>query len=206
MRASVAPNGTLRISVPSLAPMFMVRRMISSSRNDLRKLMNAHPTINIRDGTQIGKSHVMLLRQGETTTVRRHGLRIVVTLQPGDTVHSPQLIKEVRTQILAALRKEAKHHLPHRIRHLATLHKLEYSSLRFTHASSRWGSCNSKQAISLNIALMNLPFELIDYVLVHELAHTVHLNHSKDFWNLVATMEPGYKQLRMQLKSHNPAI
>jgi len=168
--------------------------------------MNAHPTIQIIDGLQVGKSHIMLVRQGDTNSARRRGLRIHVTLRSDDARSDPALQKEVRTAVLAALRKEAKHHLPHRIQHLATLHGFKYSSLRFTHASSRWGSCNSQQAISLNIALMNLPFELIDYVLVHELAHTVQLNHSKEFWNEVAKAVPEYKQLRKQLKSHNPAI
>jgi predicted metal-dependent hydrolase len=54
--------------------------------------------------------------------------------------------------------------------------------------------------------LMNLPFELIDYVLSHELAHTVHLNHSKEFWSEVARLDPDFKTHRKSLKSYNPSV
>lgn len=206
MKASVAPNGLLRVSVPSYAPLFMVKRMIAGSRDDLRALMNARPQIEIVDGMAIGKSHTLLLRQGAVRAVRLQGLRLSVTLAPGDSVTDPNIIAEVRKCILSALRKEAKSHLPKRISYLASLHGFKYSSLRFTHASSRWGSCNSNKAISLNIALMNLPFELIDYVLVHELAHTKHLNHSKSFWDEVARVDHDFKHHRTQIKRHNPSI
>lgn len=206
MKATVAPNGLLRVSVPSYAPIFMVKRMIASSRDDLRALMNARPQIEIKDGMSIGKSHTLLLRRGATQSVRLQGLHLIVTLSTADSVNDASLISAVRTQILAILRKEAKHHLPMRIRYLADQHGFDFTSLRFTHASSRWGSCNNKKAISLNIALMNLPFELIDYVLVHELSHTKHLNHSQAFWNEVERVDPGYKLHRKQLKGFNPSI
>lgn len=206
MRASVAPNGTLRVSVPALTPLFVVKRMISSSRDDIRALFDLRPQIKIEDGSAIGKSHTMIVRSGAITSVKRQGLQIVVTIGPADSTQAAGVISLVHTQVLAALRKEAKHHLPARIKYLASKYDMNYSGLRFTHASSRWGSCNSKKAISLNIALMTLPFELIDYVLLHELAHTIHMDHSKRFWEQVASTDPDYKAHRSQLKRYNPAI
>lgn len=206
MRATVAPSGTLRLSVPSYAPLFMVKRMIASSRSDLRRLLETRPALHLTDGMSIGKSHTLLIKEGPTLSVKRTGLRVVATLAPGVRSDDPAVIDLVRTQIRAIMRKEAKAHLPKRIAYIAEQHGFTYSSLRFTHASSRWGSCNDKQAISLNIALMNLPFELMDYVLIHELAHTKHLNHSKDFWNEVGRVDPDYKTHRAQLKRYNPAV
>lgn len=206
MRASVAPNGTLRISVPAYAPLFMVKRMIQSSRRDLRKLLSQQPAVTLADGMQIGKSHMLVLRSGLARSIKRQGLQLIVTLAPDERHDDAAIIAEVRSHMRTILRKEAKAHLPKRIAHLAATHGYTFSSLRFTHASSRWGSCNSQQAISLNIALMNLPFELIDYVLLHELAHTKHLNHSTAFWNEVARTDPAYTEHRRQLKSYNPAI
>lgn len=202
----MAPNGMLRVSVPSYAPLFMVKRMIASSRDELRKLMGSRPTITITDGMAIGKSHTLLLRRGATRSLSLRGLQLVVTLTAEDIIDDPAIIAEVRARILTILRKEAKAHLPKRISYLAMKHGFDYASLRFTHASSRWGSCNSKKAISLNIALMNLPFELIDYVLIHELAHTRQLNHSTAFWHEVARIDPDFKLHRAQLKRHNPGI
>lgn len=206
MRATVAPNGSLRISVPAYAPLFMVRRMISGSRPQLRRLLETRPALSLYDGMPIGKSHSLTIRQGPAMSIRRVSQRLVVTLPSKISTESPDVIHAVRAHIQALLRREAKHYLPRRIEHMAKTYGFEFTSLRFSHASSRWGSCNQKKAISLNIALMNLPFELIDYVLIHELAHTKHLNHSPSFWNEVERADPNYKSHRKQLKVYSPGI
>ena len=206
MRASVAPNGTLRISVPAYTPLFVVRRMVSSSRDNLRRLMERHPKITLTDGMMIGKTHTLVVRTGQTFGVRRTGKQVVVTLTTDESLNDGHVVEAVRSYMRTILRQQAKELLPGRIRHLADMHGFEFSSLRFTHASSRWGSCNSKKAISLNIALMKLPFELIDYVLIHELAHTVELNHSSAFWRTVETADPSFKRHRAELKRYDPVI
>lgn len=206
MRATVSPSGSLRITVPAYTPGFMVKRMVAGSRDDLRALLQMHPTVEISDGQSVGKSHSMLVRRGSITSVKAAGRQIIVTTSSDDDLTDTALISAVRTKVIAALRREAKHHLPMRIKYLSDKHGFEFTALRFTHASSRWGSCNSKKAISLNIALMKLPFELIDYVLVHELAHTVHLNHSKEFWEEVKRVDPEFQSHRKLLKTFNPNI
>lgn len=206
MRASVAPNGSLRISVPSYAPLFMVKRMIASMRPQLRKLLSAQPIVILTDGMPVGKSHSLLVRTATDFSIRRSAQQLIASLPDTSRLNDPDVVREVRAHMRAILRKEAKHYLPRRLRFLADQHGFDYTSIRFTHASSRWGSCNHKKAISLNIALMNLPFELIDYVLIHELAHTVELNHSTNYWREVERAEPNYKRHRSALKSYNPAI
>ena len=66
---------------------------------------------------------------------------------------------------------------------------------------TRWASCSSQKDISLNYKLLFLPRPLVHYVLVHELCHTVHMNHSKDFWRLVGEKQPDYKQWKKHLKT-----
>ncbi len=206
MRATIAPNGSLRLSVPSYAPIFMIKRMIAGSRPDLRRLLDTRPKLVLGEGMAIGKSHTLHIRTGKSLAATRIGNRLILTLGPDDSLDGPAVIETVRSQMQQLLRREAKHHLPLRIRHIAHTFGFSYTSLRFTHASTRWGSCNHKKAISLNIALMNLPFELIDYVLIHELAHTVHLDHSKSFWAVVEAADPDYKRHRKLLKTYNPGI
>ena len=206
MKASVAPGGSLRISVPMYVPLFVVKRMIASSRSDLRKLLDTRPKIIVSDGMTIGKSHSLHVRSGTQHHLKRSGNQLLLTLAPDEHLEDKAIVEEVRSTMQAILRREAKAHLPKRLQHIASLHSFSYSTLRFSHASTRWGSCNSKQAISLNIGLMNLPFELIDYVLIHELSHTKHLNHSLEFWNEVAKVDPNYKQHRKQLKSYDPGV
>lgn len=77
---------------------------------------------------------------------------------------------------------------------------LPYEALRVRSQRTRWGSCSGRGTISLNAKLLFLPPELVDHLLLHELCHTRHLNHSPRFWNLVARHEPDYKQLERRLK------
>ncbi len=206
MKATVAPTGELRISLPSYVPLFMAKRMVAGSRQDIRNLLATRPALVVRDGMSIGKSHTLHIRRGSTYSLKRSGQQVTLTMAESDNVSDSLIVTDVRSMITSCLRIEAKHHLPKRLEHLANIHGFSYSSVRFTHASSRWGSCNQNKAISLNIALMNIPFELIDYVLLHELVHTKHLNHSTSFWNEVAEADQNYKLHRKQLKNYSPHI
>jgi len=77
---------------------------------------------------------------------------------------------------------------------------LEVSRLTFRLAKRRWGSCNSKKNISLNPYMLKLDWHMIDYIIVHELAHLVHLNHSKAFYKLVQEYIPNYKDVEKEIK------
>jgi hypothetical protein len=66
---------------------------------------------------------------------------------------------------------------------------------------TRWASCSRHRTVSLNMKLLFLPPELVRYVFVHELCHTVHMNHSREFWRFLAVKEPRYKELDKQLRT-----
>ncbi len=80
--------------------------------------------------------------------------------------------------------------------------EVEVPQLRFRETQSRWGSCSSNGAITLNWRLVHAPLEVMEYVVIHELAHRVHMNHSVEFWHLVETHDPGYRIHRGWLKRH----
>lgn len=105
---------------------------------------------------------------------------------------------------LDELRKKAKAYLPGRLAALAAEHGFRYQKARLSSAGTRWGSCSSRGTISLNIALMRLDQELIDYVIIHELCHTRQMNHGPAFWSLVEQYCRKYKQLRRQLRNKKP--
>lgn len=81
--------------------------------------------------------------------------------------------------------KKAKEFLADKVEYFSLKMGLEYSCLKFRKMKRRWGSCSSNGVITLNTYLFNTPEAQIDYVVVHELAHLVHMNHSKNFHNLV---------------------
>jgi len=85
----------------------------------------------------------------------------------------------------AILRRKAQSVLPTQLAQLAALHGFKYSAVKIRKSKSRWGSCSTKGIISLSFYLLLLPEHLIEYVLLHELCHTVQMNHSPAFWALV---------------------
>ena len=104
------------------------------------------------------------------------------------------------------LMKKAKEYLPYRLEYYAKLYGYSYDKCRLTHANTRWGSCSSRRTISLNIGLMNVPEVLRDYVILHELAHLNHMDHSKAFWAEVALHDKNYKMHEKKLKMFNPGV
>lgn len=98
------------------------------------------------------------------------------------------------------LRCEAKKYLPQRTAELAAQHGLRYSKLTIRNSRTRWGSCSARNSINLSLYLMRLPLELIDYVIMHELVHTIAHDHSKNYWNLLENYLPGARMLEKKLK------
>jgi predicted metal-dependent hydrolase len=208
VRLRVAPDGTLRASLPLYAPTFLVSRLIKSSRQELRDMLSqAQPHAAYTDGMQVGKSHTLIVRPTTGAfQINRRAQQIIISLPTNKSLDDEDVMRVVRDGVIAALRLEAKSYLPKRLSFLANKYGFNYKKVRFSHASGRWGSCTSEGTISLNIALMKLPFEQIDYVIIHELAHTTHMNHSSEFWALVARGDPLYKAHRGALKLEAPTI
>ena len=87
-----------------------------------------------------------------------------------------------------------------RVSYFANLMQVEPTKVRLSNARGCWGSCNSLGVISLNWRLIMVPHDLIDYVVVHELAHLLQMNHSSLFWNVVKSVLPDYQNRRKLLK------
>lgn len=95
---------------------------------------------------------------------------------------------------------KAKEYLPQVLDMFAEVMNLSYKELKIKKLKSRWGSCSSKRVITLNSQLLKAPQESIEYVVVHELAHLVYMNHSKQFHNLVESFIPDVKTAKNKLK------
>lgn len=204
---SVRPktDGSLVASLPHFVPLHEVQRLINANRDQLRATQRKTSGGKIySDGDLIGKSHRLHITTGPRENIKLSGLTINIITRP-DTppARTNQLIKD---GVARALRKEAKAYLPRRLAYLSIQTGFSYDQVRFTHAKSRWGSCSSNGTISLNIMLMTLPNELIDYVLLHELTHTKHMNHSPEFWYDLEKVCPDAKQKRRLIKRYSPYL
>ena len=81
-----------------------------------------------------------------------------------------------------------------------------YTKITIRDQKSRWGSCSSRGTLSFNYRLIFAPPGVLDYVVVHELCHLTHMNHSKDFWNMVESVMPEYRQYKAWLRNHGQEL
>ena len=89
-----------------------------------------------------------------------------------------------------------------RVLHFSRLGGFQYSAISIRNQKTRWGSCSSRGTLSFNYRLIYLPLPLLDYLIVHELAHTKQMNHSRAFWEEVGEFVPEYRELRKDLRRY----
>ncbi len=113
-----------------------------------------------------------------------------------------QILREKSEELPKIKREEAREKLGNRLSELAQKHNFQYNRVSIRNQKTRWGSCSSKDNISLNMKLLHLPDHLIDYILLHELVHTRVKNHSKSFWDELETVVPNARSIDKQLREY----
>lgn len=208
IKLKIDQRGMIVISMPIRAPLFLAKTLLAESRAKIRHHVQQaeQQQAVLLDGDMIGKSHRLAIAPADDYHAKLSGTTLHVSIPRGIDPHSQQAQQFIKQSALKALRTQSKAYLSRRLQKLADDYGFTYNTIRFSNAGTRWGSCSSTGTISLNIWLMQLPFELIDYVLIHELCHTKQLNHSPYFWDLVQRILPDYKQRRKILKSQRPYL
>ena len=129
--------------------------------------------------------------------------QLVVKIPESKSILNSDVQDFIVNAIEKTYRLEAKAYLPNRLEKLAKSYGLVYKKIKINNAKTRWGSCSSENNINLSLQLMRLPDYLIDYVILHELAHTKVKNHSTQFWCFLdALTENKAKKLDKELKSY----
>ncbi len=159
------------------------RTLAMEIRRDLTVLVRAPVQCPQREIDRFVQSHDVWIAE-HTERLRRH-----LELHPEPT-------EEERKVLIARAKKE----LPPKVAHYAALMGVEPKGITITSARTRFGSCSGKNRLSFTWRLMEYPEAAIDGVVVHELAHIVHKNHGKDFYALVESVLPDYKQRKKLLE------
>ena len=97
------------------------------------------------------------------------------------------------------LKNKAERYLNLKVERLASVYGFKYNSIRIRNMKSRWGSCSPKKNLCFNLKLMNFNSKIIEYVIIHELCHLKFMNHSKNYWNLVESIQPDFRIYRTEL-------
>lgn len=150
-----------------------------------------------------------ILFRGETFTLRivpslfdgppqLHGTHLVIHLSATDNQAAIEKI------IMQWYRREALQLFTECVAHFALLLNVTPREIKLSAARTQWGSCTTRGTVHLNWQLIKMPLHLIDYVVAHELAHLVEMNHSAAFWRVVETVCPDYAKLRAELRKWSP--
>ncbi|MDC1352908.1 M48 family metallopeptidase [Flavobacteriales bacterium] len=216
LRISMSPYKGVRVSVPYLMSFRKAFSFVIEKQDWIHK--------HLPEMERKLEGQTVFDENTDFNTYRR---KLVIIIKPNIKVPRAKLLKEkilvefpesldiyteqyqdfIRTIIEETWRKEAKELLPIRTSELATKFNLSYEKVSVKNTKSRWGSCSHQNNISLSLHLMRLPKELRDYVILHELAHTVEKNHQPPFWNFLDTLTEGNaKKLDKELKNYTTRI
>ena len=210
-----ATRYTLKISKGMITATMPVggdeRRMLAFIEENRQKLLAAlkkHPACPLLDETTTLQATTFKLeifctdRTNYYMTLKDGILRIAC---PSGTRFESEKVQQLLKDLLEkALRHEAKRLLPDRLMALAAKHNFTCTGVRIMNSKGRWGSCSTRRTINLSLSLMLLPWHLIDYVLLHELCHTIEMNHSDRFWKLLDSLTDNKAlALRKELKNYH---
>ncbi len=124
----------------------------------------------------------------------------------GEFLLSSKEKRRARELLIAWYKKEAKKKLSERVEWCAHRAGISYKSIKITTANKRWGSCSTSGNLNFSWRLIMAPLSVVDYVVVHELAHIEHRNHSKQFWNRVKVMYSNYEKARSWLQANEKTL
>ncbi|MEX0987153.1 MAG: SprT family zinc-dependent metalloprotease [Bacteroidales bacterium] len=192
-------EGVIRVTVPGWCSFHRAEIFVLEKSNWINgKILKIKR--NKQENLVWGAGDVVEIRNGKIT-IEPGGLRDFKIIRSGSlyTIQLPVDFDPAKKEFEEALReaisviglREAKAQLPEIIFLLAEKFQLPFGKLSVKRMRTRWGSCSSKNNISLNSGLIFLPNELIEYVCLHELVHTVHKNHSRVFWEALDDIMPG---------------
>ncbi|KPK84522.1 MAG: hypothetical protein AMS27_09730 [Bacteroides sp. SM23_62_1] len=207
---SVRPFEGIRVTIPVLVSFTRAEKFIEEKEQwlrqtirNIRALETSYTIFDWNTSFRTLEHSLELLKTDEhDPRVIIKDRKIIVCCPKTRNVKDKKIQEIIRWGIEAAWRKEAKKYLPARIGELARMYGFNINRVVIRNNRSRWGSCSNQNNINLSLHLMRLPKHLTDYVLLHELVHTIHKNHSKQFWKHLDKITGNAKALDKELKKY----
>ncbi len=198
------------IHIPSLLPLSLAQNFVDKKSSWIKaKLHQQSQQVVIEKQFDDGE---ILLFFGEAYSLqlRNAPSKILISISDDHIVCQARLDKvtksAIRTAVITWYKQQAENYLEKRSEQLSDLTGLQAQSITVKTYRARWGSCTLSGHIQYNWKLIMAPPNIIDYVIIHELCHTRHHNHSTAFWQLVATYMPDYRSARNWLKTNGYSL
>ena len=200
-------NGHVYATIPARGSEREMLSFVNEQRSRLLRMIKNAPERQILDestklNTQTFSLCIARSSLDNIYTTLKEGILLISC--PAKTDFSDERVQELLWKILKdVLRFEAKRLLPARVKSLAEIHGFKYAKVKINNSRSHWGSCTAQKNINLSLSIMLLPEHLSDYILLHELCHTVEMNHSERFWTLMNSVINGkVLEYRRELKKY----
>lgn len=210
IRLTLASDGKVKVTIPTWTSYRAGMSFAASKQSWI--VQNRPRTIAempLREGLAVGKSHRLHFVADATVsrvTTRLRANQIVITYPAYMETSDEAVQTATQKAALRALKAESAKMLQIRLDELAEKHGYTFRSLAVKRLTGRWGSCDQDKNIVLNIYLMQVPWDLIDYVIMHELAHTRVMQHGRPFWDEMERHVPDAKHLRKRLSNYRPIL
>jgi len=208
LRLSVTATGKVRVTIPAWTAYQAGVQFARLKAAWIAAHRPAAPQLLIHN-QPIGKSHHLqfIPKTGALKVTTRLQQQAIAISYPSIQMPTDAAVQTAaRRAAIRALKRQAEQLLPIRLEELAQKYGFSYRKVTIKQMTSRWGSCDSQRNIALNLYLMQLPWPLIDYVLLHELTHTQVLRHGPPFWQAMDKLSPNITALRRQLRSYQPVL
>jgi len=205
LKLSVKPNLAVQVSFPPYVSFQEATRFVMKQMNWIavqqQKMKNRFIERSVNFPLKTRFHHVNIQPDGDKFSVKQKKFEITIFYPSALTPNDAMVQSHIARVVDGVYRWEAKRYLPQRLQHLAVIHNLPFNKVTIRCNSSNWGSCSSKNNISLNARLMKMPDHLIDFIMLHELAHTRVKNHGPEFWKLLDNLTNGSaKRLTSEVK------
>ena len=198
---TISRDGSVTIKAPLAMPISEISKFVSEKRDWIEKKLSTINGVLTQNSDVI--SYKRFLFFGTRYTPYWANVSDFVFDSDGRLLVPKTLSEtEVLKKLKAFYRAEAKRILTQRVKIVAMSIGKDPHLIKFSDAKSRWGSCSSTEVVTLNWRLVLVPTKLVDYVIVHELAHLLHMNHSDRFWRCVGTYVPDFGILRKDLRGY----
>lgn len=203
LRLRVTANGDVHVSLPKWLPYNSGVYFVEKKKTWILNQKSKNQKIILSDGCLIGKTYSLHFQMNsDSNDVKTKIVDQKIIVSTSLDVGSQAVQTKATIACERALKQEAESLLPPQLQLLAKRHSFDYKNITIRKLTSRWGSCSSHKLITLSYFMIQLPDELVDYVLLHELVHTQHMNHSQDFWQKLEELVPDAKHKRKLLHSH----
>ena len=203
-----ADSGCIRMTVPPLATNKDIEKALATHGDKLKRMQSTAKPRCIDCNYSIGEGSFRITLEeykGKNFMWVHNGA--THTLMCPEYTDYNKIQEWLQRVVKNAIQEKAKNVLPPRLASLAKRHGFRYTGCSVRNSHSRWGSCSGKGSISLSMYLVLLPDELIEYVLLHELCHTVEMNHGERFWALLdKACHCNSREIRAKLKKYTPDI